>query len=422
VKCSRCGKTNVDWAKRCDHCGETFEDSGNVQSLRTQPSEPASFAAENNDFALAMYGQLRQRPGNLFFSPFSIRTGLGMTQAGARGETAAQMKEALRISSSDDTVHVAFAETIQRLYAAGGDKYEMAVANSLWGQDGAPLQSGFLDLIARHYGGGMNVVDFRHTAEATRLAINRWVEDKTRQKIRALIPSGGLGADTRLVLVNAVYFKGIWVRQFRMAATRDEPFYLEGGGKVQARLMHRHGEVRYLQVGDFQAVDVDYLGDDLSMLVLLPDKKDGLRDLEKKLSSQMLHDCVAKMHFCELELFLPRFRATWGTIDLGAQLRALGMRLAFARSQADFSGINGHVPPHEDSLFISGVVHKAFVEVNEEGTEAAAAGVGVYLAGTSKPPPVPIFRADHPFLFAIRDRKSGVILFLGRLADPTPES
>ena len=423
MKCSRCGKTNFDWAKKCDHCGETFEDNGNVQSLRTRPSGPTSFAEDNNDFALAIYEQLRQRPGNLFFSPFSIRTGLSMTQAGARGETAAQMREALHISSPDDTMRVAFAETVQHLNAASGGKYEMAVANSLWGQDGAPLQSGFLDLIARHYGGGMNVVDFRHAAEAARLTINRWVEDKTRQKIRALIPSGGLDADTRLVLVNAVYFKGIWVRQFRMAATRDEPFYLEGGGKVQARLMHQHGEVRYLQVGDFQAVDVDYLGDDLSMLVLLPDKKDGLRDLEKKLSSRMLHDCVAKMRFHEqLELFLPRFRATWGTIDLGAQLRALGMPLAFARSQADFSGINGHEPPHEDSLFISGVLHKAFVEVNEEGTEAAAAGVGMYLTGTSKPPPVPIFRADHPFLFAIRDRKSSAILFLGRVADPTRES
>jgi serpin B len=320
VKCSRCGKTNFDWAKKCDHCGETFEDSGNVQSLRTRPSEPASFAAENNDFALAMYGQLRRRPGNLFFSPFSIRTGLGMTQAGARGETAAQMKEALRISSSDDTVHVAFAETILRLDAASGGKYEMAVANSLWGQDGAPLQPGFLDLIARHYGGGMNVVDFRHAAEAARLTINRWVEDKTKQKIRELVPSGRLDANARLVLVNAVHFKGMWVLQFRKAATRDEPFYLEGGDKVQAPLMHhQQQEVRYLRAGDFQAVDLDYRGGDLSMLVLLPSKKDGLRDLETKLSPRMLHECVAKMRVRELEFFLPRFRMAWGTVELAAR-------------------------------------------------------------------------------------------------------
>jgi serpin B len=393
----------------------------------SRPSGPESFAEDNNDFALGIYGELRQRPGNLFFSPFSIRTALGMTQAGARGETAAQMREALRISSSEEALHAAFAEIIQRLNAAGGGKYEMAVANSLWCQDGAPLQPGFLDLIARHYGGGMNLVDFHRGAEAARVTMNHWVEDKTRQKIRELIPSGGLDADTRLVLVNAVYFKGMWVLQFLKAATRDEPFYLEHGGKVQAPLMHQHEEVRYLQADGYQAVDLDYLGGDLSMLVLLPDKKDRLRDLETRLSARMLHDCVAKMRVREVKLFLPRFRMTWGTIDLGAQLRALGMPIAFTRSQADFSGINGHEPPHEDSLFISAVFHKTFVELNEEGTEAAAATASAMIGSArfhrpTMPPPIPIFRADHPFLFAIRDRQTAAILFLGRTADPMRES
>jgi serpin B len=394
---------------------------------RTRPSGPQSFAEDNNDFALAMYGQLRQRPGNLFFSPFSIRAALGMTQAGARDETAAQMREALCISSSDETLHVAFAETIQRLNAAGGGEYEMAVANSLWGQDGAPLQPGFLDLIARHYRGAMNLVDFRRGAEAARVTINQWVEDKTRQRIRELIPPDGLNADTRLVLVNAVYFKGMWVLQFRKADTRDEPFHLEGGGKVQAPLMHQDEEVRYLQARGYQAVDLVYRGGDLSMLVLLPDRKDGLRDLEKKLSARMVHDCVAQMATREVKLFLPRFKITWGTVNVSDQLTVLGMPLAFTRFQANFSGINGHEPPREDSLFISAVFHKAFVEMNEEGTEAAAATAVVMPPMAArfrrwKPPPVPIFRADHPFLFAIRDRKSGAILFLGRMADPTRES
>jgi len=393
----------------------------------TRPSGPESFAEDNNDFALEMYRQLRQRPGNLFFSPFSIRTALGMTHAGARGETAAQMREALRISSPDEALHVAFAEIIERLNAAGGSKYEMAVANSLWGQDGAPLQPGFLDLTARHYGGGMNLVDFRRDAEAARLTMNQWVEDKTRQKIRELIPSGGLDADTRLVLVNAVYFKGMWVLQFPKAATRDEPFRLEGGGTVQAPLMHRHERVQYLQAAGYQAVDLVYEGGDLSMLVLLPDRKDGLRNLEKKLSARMLHDCVAQVRAREVEVYLPRFKITWGAVNMRDQLTALGMPLAFSRYQADFSGINGHEPPDEESLFLSGVFHKAFVEVQEKGTEAAAAtAVCAMLTsaafGPSRPPPVPIFRADHPFLFAIRDRKSGAILFLGCIIDPTRES
>lgn len=398
-------------------------------SLRQPPTRSGgsqSFADDNNDFAVAMYRQLRQQAGNLFFSPFSIRTALGMTQAGARGETVAQMREALCISTSDETLHGAFAETIQRLNAAGGGDYEMTMANSIWGQDGAPLQPGFLDLIARHYRGAMNLVDFRRSAEAARVTMNRWVEDKTKKKIGELIPSGGLNADTRLVLVNAVSFKGTWVRQFRKAATRAEPFHLEDGRKVQAPLMHQQAAVRYLQAGGFQAVDLVYLGGKLSMLVLLPDRKDGLRDLQKTLSARMLHDCVAQMGTREIRLFLPRFKIIWGTVNVRDHLSALGMPLAFTRLQADFAGINGHEPPHEDSLFISAVFHKAFVETNEEGTEAAAATAAA-MAPTgarfaSKPPPVPTFRADHPFLFAIRDRKSGAILFLGRMADPTQES
>ena len=387
-------------------------------------SGPGLFAEASNDFALAMYAHLRQRPGNLFLSPFSVRTALAMPYAGASGETAAQMGKALRFLAADETLHIAFAEIIQRLNAAGSDQYEMAVANSLWCQDGAPLQSGFRDVVARHYCGGMNVVDFRRSVEAARARINLWVEDKTKHKIKELIGSGGLDADTRLVLVNAVYFKGKWVLQFRKAATRDEPFYVEGGGNVRAPLMHQQGEVRYLQAGGFQAVDLAYRGGDLCMLVLLPDRNDGLRALETQLSARLLRDCVASMLVREVELFLPRFRMTWGTVDLATELRTLGMPLAFTRAQADFSGINGHEPPDEESLFISAVYHKAFAEVNEEGTEAAAAtGVAHRRLGAfPHPAAVPMFRADHPFLFAIRDRKSGTILFLGRVADPTRES
>jgi serpin B len=385
-----------------------------------------SFAEDTNDFGLALYRQLRQHPGNLFFSPFSIRTALGMAQAGAVGETAAQMREALRISSSDEALHAAFAEAIQRLNAGGGGEYEMTVANSLWGQEGAPLQPGFLDLTARHYQGAMNHVDFRHRAEAARSTINEWVEDKTRNRIRALIPSGGLSADTRLVLVNAVYFKGMWALKFRKDATRDEPFHLEGGGQVQAPLMRQRGEVQYLQAPGFQAVELVYRGGDLSMLVLLPNQKGGLRDLEEALTAPVLRDCVAQMEPRDVDLFLPRFKVTWGTVNVSDKLAALGMPVAFSRLQANFSGINGHEPPHPDSLFISAVFHRAFVETNEEGTEAAAATAVAMPRGAglrpSQPAPVPIFRADHPFLFAIRDRKSRMILFLGRMTDPTQET
>ena len=409
------------WLRRLRGGKEEPESSPSSQDAQSRSGGPEPFAEDNNDFALAMYGQLRQRPGNLFFSPFSIRAALGMTQAGARGETAAQMREALRISSSDETLHVAFAEIIQQLNAAGGGTYEMAVANSLWCQEGTPLQAGFLDLIGRHYGGSMNLVDFRRGAEATRATMNRWVEGKTRQKIRELIPSGGVNADTRLTLVNAVYFKGKWELQFRRAATRDEPFHVEGGAEVQVPLMQQHEQIRYVQAAGYQAVDLVYLGGDLSMLVLLPDRKDGLGDLETTLSARMIHDCVAKMVARETELSLPRFRMTWGTVDLGAQMQALGMPLAFSRAHADFSGINGREPPDNEALCLSAVFHKTFVEVNEEGTEAAAA-TAVAMQTLGLKPRSPIFRADHPFVFAIRDRKTGAILFLGRMSDPTRES
>lgn len=378
-----------------------------------------SVAGPNNEFALAMFGLLRRDPGNLFFSPFSVRTALCMAFAGARGQTAELMAEALRISPSGGADLRALGDLIRRLNAGGGKEYELTAANSLWGQTGARLESHFLNLATRVLAGGANYLDFRRHAEAGRKTINRWVEDRTRERIRDLIPSGGVGSDTRLVLVNAVYFKGKWVASFPEKDTRDDLFHLEGGGTVRAPLMHLVADVRYEEGAGYQAVDLAYRGGGLSMLVILPDREDGLRELEDSVSVRLIEDCLSRMRAREVRIFLPPFKLTWGTADLTSQLAALGMGPSF-EPQADFSGINGLLPPHEDALFLSHVFHKAFVEVNEEGTEAAAATA---LEATRSmrlvPPPVPTFRADHPFLFAIRDRASGAILLLGRLADPT---
>ena len=387
-------------------------------------TEQESVGDENNEFALAMYAQLRRQPGNLFFSPFSIRSALCMMEAGAKKETAAEMRTALRISSSGDMPRADLVDIVQRLKLANYGKYEMTVANSLWPQDGAPLLPEFVDLIVRDYDGHINLVDYHRSADAAGLEINRWVEDKTRQKIRDLIPPGSLNALTRLVLVNAVYFKGTWVLKFKKSNTHEEPFFLEGGGKVRVHLMYqRHDRIRYFQASGFQAVELIYESGDLSMLVILPDRKNGLSDLEKKLSIQMLSNCVNQMDIREVKLFLPRFKTTWEGADMKMHLSALGMPLAFKPFQADFSGINGIEPPDERSLHIGAVFHKAFVDVYEEGTEAAAATGVVALCGSAlyppEPPPVPIFRADHPFIFAIRDRQSGTILFLGRIVNPT---
>ena len=396
-----------------------------MSGLQSQSPSTTGEQQFKNDFALALYGLLRERQGNLFFSPFSIRTALGMACAGARGETALEMNRTLGFAASDETLHTAVAALLERLNTAGAGLYEMAVANSLWSQDGAPLRAEFLDLVARHYTGAMNPVDFQRDPESARTLINRWVEDKTKQKVRNLIPQNGISAQTRLVLANAVSFKGLWELPFDELATRDQPFHLEGGREVSAPLMQHHARVRYMQAEGYQAVDLDYRGGDLSMLVILPDRKLQLRDFEESVSVGMLESCMAQLIKRVVEISLPRFKMAWA-LELKPHLSSLGMPLAFSRFRADFSGINGHAPPHEDSLLISAVFHKAFVEVNEEGTEAAAATAVVMEAmmgmGRSMPPRPPTFRADHPFLFAIRDRKSGAILFLGRMADPTQAS
>jgi serpin B len=390
-----------------------------------KPSPQQVSAERGNAFALAMYRQLRRSSENLFFSPFSVRAGLGMAYAGARGETARQMRTALSMPPFDEPLDTAFVETILRLGALGGD-CELALANALWGQDGDPVQPDYLDLIARRYQGQMNLVDFRTGAEAARVTINQWVEEKTRQRIRDLMPSGSLDAETRLVLANAVYFKGRWAVPFSEENTRDEPFCLEDGDEVQVPLMRKECGMLHMRAEGYQAIDLFYRGGGLSMLVVLPDRRDGLRDLEQRLSARMLHQIVEQMHSRQVKLFLPRFTFNWGTADICAALAALGMPLALTRFQADFSGINGKQPRDPESLFVSGVFHRAFVETNERGTEAAAATAILMLAATaarpSKPPEIPIFRADHPFLFAIRDRKSGAILFIGRMVDPTRES
>jgi serine protease inhibitor len=393
--------------------------STSTSELAPPPREP--FSDDNNDFAFALYGHLREELGNLFVSPLSIRTVLVMVEAGASAETAAQMKEALRISSTGESHHVAYAKAMRRLRPAGAASCEFEVASSVWGQDGAPLRSEFTDLMSRYYDGNVTLVDFVRAAGQARVSINQWAADKTRRKIQNLLPHGGVDAETRMVLVNAVYFNGKWQHPFKTSDTLDQPFHLESGGTVQVPLMQQQARCQYMQCAGYQAVDLGYRGSDLSMLVLLPDRRDGLRDLETTITSQILRDCVKGFNTREVKVHLPRFQISWGTVDITAQLIAPGMPLAFSRSSADYSGINGYQAPEERSLALSAVFHKAFVDVNEEGTQAAAATAASMAGGGTFEPP-PTFRADHPFLLAIRDRWSGAVLFLGRVADPSRES
>jgi serpin B len=381
-----------------------------------------SDADDHNDFALTLYRQLLVPSTNLFFSPLSIRTALAMACAGARGETATELATALRLSTSDEERNVAFAD-ITNLNADGTRQYAAAMANSLWAHDRELLEVAFLDAITRHYRAQAHVLDFVHDAEAARGAINAWIRERTHDRIQDLIPPGGVNAETRLVLANAAYFKGRWALPFLKPLTVREAFHAENG-IVQVPLMRQRVHVRHVQARGFQAAELEYEDADFSMLVLLPDRHDGLPELDRTLSARMLHQCRERMYSRAIDLVLPRFALSWRSMGLSTPLRALGISLAFTRFQADFSGINGREPGHKESLFISNVFHKAFIDVNEEGTEAAAAtSMGMDVAASlrgRKPPPIPIFRADHPFLFAILDRKSGAIVFLGRMANPGP--
>ncbi len=400
--------------------------------LPVQPPIPlATVVTEaNNAFAADLYAKLAVEKGNLFFSPNSIETALVMTYAGARGQTAEEMAKVLHLPVgpnlkerfSPAKVHQAFGEFLKDLNAEKGPDgkprgYQLAVANALWGQKGFAFLPDFLGLVKDNYAAGFSEVDFMADTEGSRKTINDWVEKQTQDKIKELIKKGMLDGRTRLVLTNAIYFKSSWAKQFRKDATKDEPFHLAGGNDVKAPLMHRTGDYGYFEEDAFQGLKLPYANNELSMVVLLPKKADGLADLEKALSAEKLDGWMKKFDGDEVIVTLPKFKTTCEFNSMENQLQALGMKDAFTGA-ADFSGMDG-----KKDLFITKVVHKAFVDVSEEGTEAAAA-TAVIMAGSAPggARPVPVFRADHPFIFLIRHEKTGAILFMGRVTDPTQEN
>jgi len=375
-----------------------------------------SIVAGNNAFAFDLYGNLRTKPGNLLFSPYSVSSALGMTYAGARGETAEQMARALHFTLGPEKLHSAFGALIAEQNAAEKDgkprTYELAVANRLFGQNGYEFLPAFLDVTRKSYGSELQRLDFKADTERARSTINAWVEEKTRDKIKDLIPRGQLQSDTRLVLVNAVYFKGKWEKQFSAKQTKSAPFTGEDGQKSDAQFMQQTGDFRFLEQDGMKALEMRYTGGDLAMLALLPKDEKSLGELEKKLDSKSMTDWTSKLVEQNVIVSFPKFKMTWGTQDISSDIRSLGMNLAFNANEADFSGMNGN-----RELYIGLILHKAFMDVNEEGTEAAAAtAVGMKAGGPPHRPPE--FVADHPFICLIRDVKSGAILFMCRVAAP----
>lgn len=398
---------------------------GGEQKMAGSEVQRQAVVQSNNDFALALFARLRENQGNLFFSPYSISTALAMTYAGARGQTEAQMAKVLHFPTlageemppkpvmQEGQFHSAFGEVVKDLnQRAKKGGYELAVANALWGQKGYTLLNDFLKLIETEYEGRLTDVDFVRATESARQTINAWVEQKTKDKIKELIKPGVLDAMTRLVLTNAIYFKGNWQRQFKKDKTRDAPFTLASGEKVDTPMMNQTGEFRYMETEDFQAIELPYVDNELSMVILLPKETDGLPEFEKALNLEDFSQWLDRLHKREVIVSVPKFKMT-SQFSLASVLKSMGMTDAFSARVADFSGITG-----SRDLFISAVIHKAYVDVNEEGTEAAAA-TGVTMRLTSVgPSQTPVFRADHPFLFLIRDNQSGSILFIGRVMNP----
>jgi serpin B len=376
-------------------------------------ADVASVAEGNNAFAFDLYAKLKTEEGNLIFSPYSISTALAMTYAGARGETAAEMKKTLRFALSQEKLHPAMADLVDDLNARGGkDAYELVVANRLWGQAGYSFLAPFIALNRTYYGAGLEQVNFKTATEAARKTINTWVEDKTRDKIQELLKPGILTDLTRLVLTNAIYFKGNWASQFKKERTADAPFHVTPDKSVDVPTMRQTAKFGYTETQDMQVLEMPYIGDDLSMTILLPKKADGLGKVEASLSAATLKTWVARLRKQKVGVFLPRFKMEF-SVGLVDTLEAMGMPRAFDPSRADFSGMDG-----TRALSITAVIHKAFVDVNEEGTEAAAA-TAVVMGLRSAPSRPIIFNADRPFIFLIRDRVTGSVLFIGRVTDPS---
>lgn len=379
------------------------------------PADVRAVAAANNAFALDLHRQMKGE--NVFFSPLSVSTALSMTYAGARGETAAEMAKTLHYPFEGVRLHQGYAGLLGKLTGDGRPAgVQLSVANALWG-NGA-FKEDFLAVNRDCYAAHVRQIDL----VGAEPVINRWAEEHTAGRIKNLVPDNTLTGRHRLVLTNAVYFKGDWSQPFEKSDTNDEPFRLKDGKKVRVRMMHQtrhfvHGEFAPDGPAAAQVLTMRYKGGHVSMVVVLPRAVDGLAKTEEALTAAKLDEALHGARTREVRLSLPRFKREGSKADLKDPLRSVGIKKAFDPDGADLSGMFAEIRTHVDQ-----VLHKAFVEVTEEGAEAAAATA---LLDKDKgpmvepPKPQPIeFRADHPFLFLIRDERTGAILFLGRLSDP----
>ncbi|XP_064336474.1 serpin B3-like [Camelus dromedarius] len=389
-----------------------------------------SLSGPISHFAVDLYQQIRQRSRgkNIFYSPLSIMSAFGMLYLGSRGNTAAQLQKALHFKEvAENPTAGATADPVEnpenhhfhKLLTELNkptDAYELNVANRLYGTKEFPFLQEYMDNVKKLYLASVESADFANAPEESRKMINSWVERQTNGKIKDLFPRNFLDSSTVLVLVNAIYFKGQWHQKFKEENTVEEKFWLSKDTSKSVQMMKETNDFNFASLEDMQVkiLEIPYKGEELSMMLLLPNEVDGLQKLEDKLTAEKLLEWTSSQNMwkCQVHLHLPRFKVE-ETYDLKAILEALGVVDAFSSRDADFSGMT-----RKHRLAVSKALHKSFVEVNEEGTEAAAA-TGISMGFTSLPiPRYEHFHCDHPFLFFIRHNKTNSILFLGRLTSP----
>ncbi len=381
-------------------------------------ADQAEAVKGSNAFAVDLYTRLSARPGNLFFSPESISTAFGMAYAGADGQTATEMAHVFHFTLAPERLHPAFGALLSGMNAPH-QGYALSVADALWAEQDEKFLPDYLKLVQANYGAGFHAVDFKSAPDSARATINQWVEKQTNDKIQNLLGPGTVTPLTRLILTNAIYFKAAWADQFSKDATENKDFHLSAGKTIQAPTMRHARGYEYFKGPSFQALLMPYEKGEVSMLILLPDEVDGLPALERSLTAENLERWIASLSYAhEVIVSLPRFKITQ-QFELSSTLEGLGMKAAFDPNAADFSAMTG-----DRSLVISAAIHKAYIDLDENGTEAAAATAVVIEMAMAAPPLAPppppiIFTADHPFLFLIRDNASGAILFMGRVTDPT---
>ena len=368
----------------------------------------------NNDFAFDLYSKYESNEGNIFFSPYSISTALAMTYEGARGQTATEMQSVFHFPENEFSRRSSYRELYDQLNKKN-QHYELNTANALWAEQNFKFLDEYFSVVNKFYDGKVTNLDFKQQPENARSTINNWVEDQTNNKIRNLIPLGLINDMTRLVLTNAIYFKGEWVQQFNEEQTKEQDFRVAAGNNVKIKMMQKtDGDAifGYIQADRLQILEMPYSGEDLSMLILLPED-DDTRSLEKSLNRKKLAEWTEKLEEKRVNVYIPRFKFETKYF-MEDTLSKMGMPIAFS-DNADFSGMTG-----AKDLKISKVIHQTFIEVNEEGTEAAAATAVIMkefaIAGPG--PQIPTFRADHPFIFIIQQKETGNILFMGRVSDP----